>query len=230
MVSGIACVIQSSITLMARAHNNNYHQLELITWSQIFFPRNLEFETKRWLRQDELETPLRRIALPKLLKKSSKDSSSRSTSPAHHPKYLLTDSPVVAKADLPTQSPDNRHLQQPTLKYNDPIRLHSTWSDEYIVNPFDQGDKQQAYGTVSGSSLSLAHLPVLSKEPKPQVNPLALYFTSPIGELFQIGLSRYQLHIFCLQIYGMVHANPSNLLPSDFLICCVPLSMEYIIL
>jgi hypothetical protein len=95
----------------------------------------------------------------------------------------------MTKTDLPGQSPGSHYLQQPTLHYNDPTRLHSTWSDEYPLNPLDQQDaRRQVYGVVGDNSLSLseAHLGVRSRETYSQVNPLALYYTSPIGEWPQI--------------------------------------------
>lgn len=70
---------------------------------------------------------------------------------------------------------------------NDDLTLrHTPWGDSHMS--LDQRDiqQQQIYGSVPGSSLNLreASLGVLSQETS-QMNPLALYYTSPLGELLQ---------------------------------------------
>lgn len=169
IASGIGCVVQSVITLM------------------IFFPRNVESETQRWLRDPPART--RRIAIvPKIFKQGSKASSVQSQQEKEHPKFLLTDSPIPSQVELPAAGFDDQPYLQPPLNYHDPpLHRSQPWDDQYSMTSLDKRDSHSdIHRTVTGNSLGLtlteanlrAHSEIIS-----QVNPLALYFTSPIDLL-----------------------------------------------
>jgi len=151
MTSSIGCVVQSAITLM------------------IFFPRNVELETQRWLRDPPAKP--RRIALSKKFKMSSKASSEPSQVDKDRTKYLLTDSPVHSKVELPAV-PYSGHPYPPSAQvaYDHPSQPQSPWDERY-----DDG---------AGSALGLTEANLrMHSEIEPRVNPMALYFTSPIDLL-----------------------------------------------
>ena len=150
--------------------------------TQIFFPRNLELETNRWLQTSS--APRQQVALPKIYRPIFKQSSKESTNtsqlePNRQKNYLLTDSPVSSKIEL--SAPSRTPATQPPLRYDYPPSTAS----------LDQQEAQyQAQVYHTGNSLGLydPNLGVVSKEAS-QLNPLALYYTSPIGEFFSVALT-----------------------------------------
>jgi len=157
MTAGVGFIVQSSITLT------------------IFFPRNLELETNRWLHASS--APRQQVTLPKTIKQIFKQSSQESKDTLqlepHHPKqYLLTDSPISSKVEI---------SMQPSLSYvNYPPHSNSPWVDEHCI-PL-RGAQHQLHHTGNSLGLYDPNLGVVSKDTS-QLNPLALYYTSPIDLL-----------------------------------------------
>ncbi|KAF8525798.1 hypothetical protein BU17DRAFT_62367 [Hysterangium stoloniferum] len=191
ILSGIGCTVQSVITLM------------------IFFPRNVEMETQRWI-QGDMGTKAR----PPPTKPRKRNHATRvdQQSRDDRPKYLLTDSPVMTTSELPSlngdsdappytskpnspyppqnqdtgQSYSSHSLQKGSVHYNDksiPTSLPpvSSYSD------YDRGlssygeDGLFRFSASSTAALTESNLHTHATTAS-QVNPMALYFTSPLGE------------------------------------------------
>ncbi|GJJ08259.1 hypothetical protein Clacol_002469 [Clathrus columnatus] len=181
-VSGIGCIIQSAITLV------------------IFFPRNLEHETQRWLDQtSDSQQQSRKRLFSSYIKSRSQTQRSHSQQRA---KFALTDSPEQSKAELPMPDNNNNNNRgREARTYAVPLysTAPSPVPDTYPPHPYayspGYSQKQGTGGT--------AHVPQYSPRDYPQstgvvqsalteanmrifegtvgrVNPMALYFTSPI--------------------------------------------------
>ena len=178
---------------------------------QIFFPRSLELETNRWFQTSTTSSsspPQRHLSRQNLLskpkkftfKQGSKDSSNVSQMmevPYRQKKYLLTDSPISSKIDVSPSSsvPPHRVVDiHPSLDYDYPPRS-TTSPPPAVVNivevhststpSLDQhGMQNQIYYTGNSLGLYDPSLGVVSNDGS-QLNPLALCYTSPIGESFR---------------------------------------------
>lgn len=115
VLSGVSCIIQSALTLM------------------IFFPRNVESETERWLKS----RPRSRARTPRLFSQPRTETESvyDRERERERRKYLLTDSPVDKKKELPTIPPGDAppyslhydqslsHRASPPVTYNVPLGM-----------------------------------------------------------------------------------------------------------
>ena len=170
---------------------------------QIFFPRNVKLETQRWLREPTSKP--RRFAVPKKFKKSSGASSELSQPDKDRARYLLTDSPVTSNIELPTATYSHLYPPAPYLAYDDPSQARPpAWDD--------------TYGSVGKTTLGLTEVNLKMHSEVTSVNPMAFYFTSPIGaspsnvtpEVFSRNLRRF---------VGTPSANRSKVMALPFLSC-----------
>ncbi|KAF8591073.1 hypothetical protein K439DRAFT_1644356 [Ramaria rubella] len=151
MTAGFGFVVQSALTLM------------------IFFPRNVEHETRRWL--GEAPSNSWSVKFLKALKQSpQRPSGDEGIRLQTGRTYLLTDSPVASKIDLPPISERVSFYQpQPSHTLNLPEELLHKQS-----RPPDD-----AYRPGGTSILTEANLQLHTRL-APQVHPMVLNFTSPI--------------------------------------------------
>jgi len=138
VIAGIACMVQSACTLM------------------IFFPRDVEMETRRWLQS----IPKHVSKSYRLQMESLKDETALVQEQS---KYLLTDSPVQKHGGLPlpNDSAPRYHVEYPQ---NGDAHRKSHLMDTNNSWP---------------GALTEANMRVFA-ETASKVNPLALYFNSPL--------------------------------------------------
>ncbi|KIJ52559.1 hypothetical protein M422DRAFT_776188 [Sphaerobolus stellatus SS14] len=198
VLSGIACIVQSAITLM------------------IFFPRNVETETKRWLESRSNSQSQSRV--PRLFSRGEPDESAYereghgrlgSHDGERNTKFLLTDSPVDKSKALPilpssaappytaysppqaqrwydSETPGVSSATAQTAPHvGNQLGLSTAYDGPISSYPPVSFNNTKKLGNgrrqliVRSTELTEANMKMY-QETVPKVNPLALYFRSPL--------------------------------------------------